>query len=93
MLKFKKIKFIRTIVLFFSLVLDDTPGAFLLGLVRGTSSLFLNLMDFLLTTLMKLLNAFSWVAHTATLGTFSDFKKRHKYSSSYIGNTFLNVAK
>jgi hypothetical protein len=52
-----------------SLVLDDTPGAFLIGMGRGTSSLILNVADFLLTTLMKLLNAFSWVAHTASLGT------------------------
>lgn len=33
-----------------SLVLDDTPGAFLFGAARGTRSLLLNLADFVFTT-------------------------------------------
>jgi len=50
-----------------SLILDDTPGAFLIGVSRGTSSLILSLTDFLVTTLMKVLNVVSWVAQQATL--------------------------
>jgi len=44
-----------------SLVLDDTPGAFLVGLLNGSKSVCLNSIDVLLTTFMKLNNSVSWL--------------------------------
>uniref|UniRef100_A0A6B2L635 Uncharacterized protein n=1 Tax=Arcella intermedia TaxID=1963864 RepID=A0A6B2L635_9EUKA len=46
-----------------SLVLDDTPGAFIFGLANGTSSLVLNVTDVLFTVFMKLFSSISWIIH------------------------------
>lgn len=58
-----------------SLVLDDTPGAFLIGFLRGTKSLLLNLTDFLLTTFMKLSSSLSWIIQVVSLDSdYQEFK-------------------
>lgn len=49
------------------LVLDDTPGAYIVGLGYGTTSLLLNFTDFLLTVLMKSFQTLSWVTQVISL--------------------------
>jgi len=49
-----------------SLVLDDTPGAFMFGVARGTKSFLLNTTDVLFTMLMKLFSSLSWSIHALT---------------------------
>lgn len=58
-----------------SLVLDDTPGAFVVGLWRGTRSLFANAADALLTTLMKIFMTLAWLF---TLASIDHHYRRHK---------------
>lgn len=58
-----------------SLVLDDTPGAFVVGVWRGTRSLFANAADALLTTLMKIFMTLAWLF---TLASIDHHYRRHK---------------
>lgn len=55
------------------LVLDDTPGAYVIGLGYGTASLLLNFTDFLLTVLMKSFQTLSWV--TQVISFDEDYQK------------------
>jgi hypothetical protein len=55
------------------LVLDDTPGAYLVGLWYGTASLVLNWTDFLLTVMMKSFQTLSWVTQVICLD--EDYQK------------------
>eukprot|EP01127_Copromyxa_protea_P019089 TRINITY_DN6116_c0_g1_i1.p1 TRINITY_DN6116_c0_g1~~TRINITY_DN6116_c0_g1_i1.p1 ORF type:complete len:1436 (-),score=284.82 TRINITY_DN6116_c0_g1_i1:461-4768(-) len=59
-----------------SLVLDDTPGAFIIGLIRGSQSLLLNSTDFTLTLFMKLMNLFSFIIHFPMDQEYKDTKSR-----------------
>jgi hypothetical protein len=49
------------------LVLDDTPGAYLVGLWYGLASLVLNWTDFLLTVMMKSFQTLSWATQVLSL--------------------------
>ena len=55
------------------LVLDDTPGAFAIGLLRGVRSLIVNSVDSLLTTFMKLFVTISWLFGMATLDGYCTY--------------------
>eukprot|EP01126_Amoeba_proteus_P066062 TRINITY_DN9497_c0_g1_i3.p1 TRINITY_DN9497_c0_g1~~TRINITY_DN9497_c0_g1_i3.p1 ORF type:complete len:574 (-),score=96.62 TRINITY_DN9497_c0_g1_i3:181-1797(-) len=59
-----------------SLVLDDTPGAFILGLIRGSQSLCINSADFLITFFIKVSSLFSLGAHILLDAEFKELKAR-----------------
>jgi len=60
-----------------SLVFDDTPGAFFVGISSGLSSLLFHLADAGLTTLLRVINVVSWLTLQLTLDDEFQQLKRH----------------
>ncbi|KAL6057274.1 Vacuolar protein sorting-associated protein 13D [Balamuthia mandrillaris] len=59
-----------------SLVLDDTPGAFIFGLYSGLSSLFYNVGDASVTTFLRIFNLMSWICLQLTFDSNYKLIKR-----------------
>eukprot|EP01130_Rhizamoeba_saxonica_P018160 TRINITY_DN9008_c0_g1_i1.p1 TRINITY_DN9008_c0_g1~~TRINITY_DN9008_c0_g1_i1.p1 ORF type:complete len:1235 (-),score=269.52 TRINITY_DN9008_c0_g1_i1:19-3240(-) len=64
-----------------SLVFDDSPGVFLIGLYKGTKSLLLNFSDFSFTLFMKVTQSLSWVVHFITFDAKYRLLKENIYKN------------